>query len=64
LCLAWGVRSVVTPDATQLEDMVDAAVATARKLDIAKTDDRIVVVAGIPPGRAGKTNTVRIVRLD
>jgi pyruvate kinase len=44
--------------------MVDSAVAMARKLDIAKTDDRIVVVAGIPPGRAGKTNTVRIVRLE
>ncbi|HWA22922.1 MAG TPA: pyruvate kinase [Caulobacterales bacterium] len=64
LCLAWGVRSVVTPDATQLEDMVEAAVATARKLNVAKTGDRIVVVAGIPPGRAGKTNTIRIVRLD
>jgi pyruvate kinase len=58
------VRSVVTPDATQLEEMVDSAVATARKLDVAKAGDRIIVVAGIPPGRAGKTNTIRIVRLD
>jgi pyruvate kinase len=64
LCLAWGVRSVVTPDAAQLEEMVDVAVATARNLKAAGTGDRIVVIAGIPPGRAGKTNTVRIVRLE
>ncbi|MGE3143594.1 MAG: pyruvate kinase [Hyphomonadaceae bacterium] len=64
LALAWGVRSLVTEDATQLEEMVDAAVAAVRRLEVAASGDRIVVIAGIPPGRAGKTNTLRIVRLE
>ena len=64
LSVVWGVRSVVTEDATQLEPMVDAAVATVRKLEVAGPGDRIVVIAGIPPGRAGKTNTLRIVRIE
>ncbi len=64
LCLAWGVRSVVTEDATSLEDMVANAEREVRALGLAAADDRIVVTAGIPFGRPGKTNTLRIVRLE
>ncbi|HXZ68631.1 MAG TPA: pyruvate kinase alpha/beta domain-containing protein, partial [Alphaproteobacteria bacterium] len=64
LCLSWGVRSIVTPDASSVEDMVFKAEAVVRDLGIAKTDDRIVITAGIPFGRPGKTNTIRISRLD
>ncbi len=64
LALIWGVTPFVAPDATQLEDMVAAAETAAKALAIAAKDDRIVVIAGIPPGRAGKTNTLRIVRLE
>jgi pyruvate kinase len=64
LCLAWGVTSVVVEEAANLEAMVDAAVGATRAIGAAGDGDRIVVVAGIPPGRAGKTNTIRIVRLD
>jgi len=63
LCLSWGVRSIVTSDATNIEDMVEIAESAARKLGIARAGDRIVVTAGIPFGRPGKTNTIRIVRL-
>ena len=64
LCLSWGVRSIVTEDATSVEDMVSKAETTARHLDAAKSGDRIVITAGIPFGRPGKTNTIRIARLD
>ncbi len=64
LCLVWGVESVVTPDASSLEDMVDNAVGALKKIGAAQSDDRVVITAGIPFGQSGKTNTLRIVRLD
>ncbi|MGE3249544.1 MAG: pyruvate kinase [Hyphomonadaceae bacterium] len=64
LCLSWGVRSVVTDDATSMEDMVEKAEATVRKLQVAKDDDRVVITAGVPFGRPGKTNMIRILRLE
>jgi pyruvate kinase len=64
LCLAWGVRSVVTEDAHDTEEMVTKAEACVRALGVAGPDDRIVVTAGVPFGRPGKTNMIRIVRLE
>lgn len=64
LCLAWGVRPLITHEAVNLEAMVSQAESAVRALGVAGADDRIVVIAGIPPGRPGKTNTIRIARLD
>jgi pyruvate kinase len=64
LTLVWGVRSVVSPDVANVEEMVANADETVRKLGIVETGDRVVVIAGIPFGRAGKTNTIRIFRVE
>lgn len=64
LCLVWGVRSVVTEDATSMEDMTEKAERTVRALGVAADDDRVVITAGIPFGRPGKTNMIRILRLE
>jgi pyruvate kinase len=64
LCLAWGVRSIVTEDAQNTDDMVTKAEKVVRDLEVARSDDRIVITAGVPFGRPGKTNMLRIVRLD
>ncbi|HVY85521.1 MAG TPA: pyruvate kinase [Caulobacterales bacterium] len=64
LALVWGVRSMVTEDVSSVEDMVDKADAAVRKLGVAQKDDRVVVIAGIPFGRAGKTNTIRVFRVE
>lgn len=64
LTLVWGVRSVVSPDVSNVEEMVASADQALRKLNVAETGDRVVVIAGIPFGRAGKTNTIRIFRVE
>ncbi len=64
LALAWGVRSVVTDDVKNVEEMVSKADEAVRKLKAADTGDRVVIIAGIPFGRAGKTNTIRVLRLE
>ncbi len=64
LTLVWGVRARVTEDVTSVEDMVDKADEAARALGVAGPDDRVAIIAGIPFGRAGKTNMIRVLRLE
>jgi len=64
MSLVWGVRSVVTEDAADGEDMIAKADAAVRKLGIADVGDRVAVIAGIPFGRPGKTNTIRLFRVE
>jgi pyruvate kinase len=64
LSLVWGVKSVVTEDAADGEDMIAKADAAVRALGVAGPGDRVAVIAGIPFGRPGKTNTIRLFRLE
>jgi pyruvate kinase len=64
MCLVWGVRSVIVGEVASVEDMVEKADKAVRKLGAAEAGDRIVIIAGIPFGRAGKTNTIRVFRLE
>ncbi|HRO02162.1 MAG TPA: pyruvate kinase [Terricaulis sp.] len=64
LRLVWGVRSVVTEDVANVEEMVEKADAAVRQLGVAEAGDRVAIIAGIPFGRAGKTNMVRVLRLE
>jgi pyruvate kinase len=64
LSLVWGVRSMVTDDVHNVEEMVANAEAAVRELGVADTGDRVAIIAGIPFGRAGKTNTIRVLRLE
>jgi pyruvate kinase len=63
LCLLCGVHSVFSADVGNYEDMVQRATDTAAREGFASTKDHIVVVAGIPFGKAGTTNNLRIVRI-
>jgi pyruvate kinase len=60
LALAWGVEPRVAADPANVEEMVDEAIDETRKLGIAKPGQAIVIVAGVPFGRAGSTNMIRI----
>lgn len=64
LTLVWGVRARVTEDVENVEDMVAKADEAVRALAIAGPDDRVAIIAGIPFGRAGKTNMIRVLRLE
>ncbi len=64
LSLVWGVRSMVTEDVENVEDMVAKADAAVRSLGVAEAGDRVAIIAGIPFGRAGKTNMIRVLRLE
>jgi pyruvate kinase len=64
LALVWGTRARVIDDITSVEDMVGKADEAVRALGVAGPGDRVAIIAGIPFGRAGKTNTIRVLRLE
>ena len=63
LALLWGTHTLPTPEITTYDEMVAIARKHAIEEGFAKDGDRIVVIAGIPFGRAGSTNNLRVVRL-
>ncbi|MCX7339839.1 MAG: pyruvate kinase [Hyphomicrobiales bacterium] len=60
LTLVWGVHPVLTKDASDMEDMASRACKFAVREGYAKVGDRITIVAGVPFGKPGATNMVRI----
>ena len=64
LVLSWGVHSVVTDHVDRFKGAVVAAAKAARDNGFATEDDKIVVTAGIPFGRSGTTNILRVAPCD
>jgi pyruvate kinase len=60
LAVAWGVHSIVAEDARDLDDMVERATSLAIRDGFAKSGQRVIIVAGVPLGRPGATNMLRI----
>ncbi|MEL6505963.1 MAG: pyruvate kinase [Pseudomonadota bacterium] len=60
LALTWGTKCVITPDADNLEDMVDKACRNAFREKVARPGERIIISAGVPLATPGSTNMLRI----
>lgn len=62
LALFWGVAPVYTDDISHFHEMIEKAEALS--LEHGAVDgDRIIILAGYPFGRPGKTNTLKISRI-
>lgn len=64
LALVWGIHSVFTEDARDIEDMVAKACHNARAQGFAKAGEHIIIVAGMPFGQPGNTNLIRLAVVD
>ncbi|WP_414472020.1 pyruvate kinase [Microvirga sp. M2] len=60
LALVWGVHSIRTKDASDIDDMAFRACKFAVREGHSDVGDRIIIVAGVPFGTPGATNMVRI----
>jgi len=65
LALSWGVIPVVTRDPKDFEDMLVniQGLAKSNRVNL-KTGDKVMISAGIPFGRPGTTNTLKIATID
>ncbi|MDX6300524.1 MAG: pyruvate kinase [Nocardioidaceae bacterium] len=60
LSISWGVETFLTPEVKTTDDMVRQVDTTLRSLGRAEPGEKIVVVAGSPPGTPGSTNAMRV----
>jgi len=60
LALAWGVHSVQVADLTGAEQIEPVAAELARREGYAESGQPFVAIAGMPFGRSGTTNLMRI----
>src|SRR5438105_885418 len=60
LALLWGAHCVHLADIKNFNDMVQKAVRTAHREEIAGPGQRVVITAGVPFGTPGSTNVLRI----
>ena len=60
LALVWGVHSIRTKDASNIDDMAFRACKFAVREGFSDVGERVIIVAGMPFGTPGATNMVRI----
>ncbi|MBA4601599.1 pyruvate kinase [Thermoactinomyces mirandus] len=60
LQLVWGVYPVKGADATTTDEMFTSAISTSLENNYVKQGDLVVITAGIPVGRSGKTNLMKV----
>jgi pyruvate kinase len=60
LALVWGLEARIGSDPESLEQLTDAAVKVAVDLGLAKSGQRILILAGTPFGAPGAANLLRL----
>ena len=63
LALVWGVHPVMVEIAGDSDSMMQACIDAAEQTGIVKTDDVVVLTGGVPVGRPGSTNFLKIHRI-
>jgi len=63
LALTWGVEAFLVPYVEHTDDMVRQVERAMLELGRCVPGDRVVIVAGSPPGAAGSTNALRVHRI-
>jgi pyruvate kinase len=63
LCLLWGTHTGASAYSEDFESAITEAIAEIRSRGMANTGQQVVVVAGMPFGIVGTTNSMRVVTL-
>ena len=61
--LLWGVQSINSRDANGWKDMMSISREIIKKLKFIKKNDFVVITAGLPFGKAGMTNMIRLYKV-
>ena len=63
LALTWGVETFIVPHVNHTDDMVRQVETSLLEMGRCQKGDKVVIVAGSPPGTPGSTNAVRVHRI-
>jgi len=61
--LLWGVQSINSRDANGWTDMMSISKEIIKKIKFIKKNDFVVITAGLPFGKAGMTNMIRLYKV-
>ncbi len=61
--LLWGVQSINSRDANGWKDMMSISKEIIKKFKFIKKNDFVIITAGLPFGKAGMTNMVRLYKV-
>ncbi|HEU0117788.1 MAG TPA: pyruvate kinase [Alphaproteobacteria bacterium] len=64
MVLSFGVHSVQTADVSSFSEMVQKAVQITLRDGLARVGQRVVITAGVPFGKPGNTNILRIAWIE
>ncbi len=64
LTLVWGVHAIIVEEAFSFSEMVEMACRCAKIESFATKGQQIIVTAGVPFGKSGGTNILRVARID
>ena len=64
LALVWGAHTIPAKDVRSFTELVEKAAKVAQAEGFAGPGDRIVIVAGVPFGRSGTTNILRVAEIE
>ena len=63
LAMAWGVHAVAIAQEERFSAIVQRATEVAKSEGFAGTGDKVVITAGVPMGKPGSTNVLRVERI-
>jgi pyruvate kinase len=61
--LLWGVQSINSRDANGWKDMMSISKEIIKKIKFIKKNDYVIITAGLPFGKAGMTNMIRLYKV-
>lgn len=60
LALIWGVHAIIIPEAQGTDELLSVAVSKTLDHCYVKTGDIVVLTAGVPAGKVGTTNMIKV----
>jgi len=64
LSLVWGVIPMEIAEVNSVDDLLDGAAYALQYENMVNTGDSIVITAGVPVGKPGKTNMIKVVTIE
>ena len=64
LAISWGVTPLAVGEEHVTDVLIDHAVDAAKQAGLVKTGDLVVLTAGVPLGRSGTTNLIKVHRVE
>ena len=64
MSLMWGVQSMHVDKKETEDELFEEAIRVSKQAGYIKSSDRVVIVAGVPLGKVGSTNMIRVVYVE